>query len=203
MAIDMIEHNELGALAHSRIGGNTCFVDENHITPYRSFSSEEDFYNLFGSKKRKDSIQDVRNEQNARWSKYKVDTCANVQKLIDEIGIDIEKTTKLMASTNAFYLQPQLETAREWEAKAKTIQSQMDCINVLAAEKQASDRASVLDTLTNISDTTVAKAKNDLSGISSKDKGSLETVGGVNKNILIYGGIGIAGLIVLALFLKK
>jgi len=99
MAIDMIENNELGALAPSRLGGNTGFVDENHVTPYKSFSGEEGFFNLFGSQKRKNSIQDVRNETDAMWAKYSTDTCEDLQKLLDAIAIHIETNTKLLAIT--------------------------------------------------------------------------------------------------------
>jgi hypothetical protein len=205
---DLLENSDLSALAHSRLGLKQFVNDgEKHVRKVKQHvaltGNSEEFFNLFGSKKRKDSIQDVRNEQNARWSKYKVDSCAGVQKLIDEIAIDIEKTTKIMASSNAFYLQPQLETAREWEAKAKTIQSQMDCVNKLAAEKQASERASVLDTLTNISDSTVAKAKNDLGlGISAKNEAP-QTIAGVDKKVVVYGGIGLAALLIIGLIGRR
>jgi len=90
---------------------------------------------------------------------------------------------------------------RNAQANAKMLQNQYDCINKLAQEKVAAERKSLLDTLTNVSDTTVEKAKGDLKGI---DMGTGEkTVGGVNKNLLIYGGVGLGALIVIALIFKK
>jgi hypothetical protein len=47
----------------------------------------------------------------------------------------------------------------------------------------------------------VNKAKGDLVGLDMG--GDTKTVGGVNKNLLIYGGIGIGALVVIALIFKK
>jgi hypothetical protein len=200
MAIDMIEQNELGALAPSRVGNDRCFVDEKSKN-YLGFTGEEDFYNLFGSQKRKASIAQVEKDANEKWSEYNTKTCGGIQLLIDDVQVEIERITKMMASNNGFDLPIQLKIARNAQANAKMLQNQYDCINKLAQEKVAAERKSLLDTLTNVSDTTVEKAKGDLKGI---DMGTGEkTVGGVNKNLLIYGGVGLGALIVIALIFKK
>jgi hypothetical protein len=200
MAIDMIENNELGALATSRVGNDRCFADEKTLG-YLGFTGEEDFYNLFGSRKRKNSIAEVQKNENEKWARYDTKTCGGIQLLIDDAQVEIERITKVMASNNGFELPIQLKIAREAQSNAKKLQNQYDCINKLAKEKVEAERKSLLDTLTNISDTTVNKAKGDLTGI---DMGTPEkTVGGVNKNLLIYGGIGVGALIVIALMFKK
>lgn len=200
MAIDMIENNELSALAPSRVGNDRCFVDEKSRS-YLGFTGEEDFYNLFGSKKRKDSIAQVEKDEKAKWDRYDTKTCGGIQLLIDDAQVEIERVTKMMASNNSFDLPIQLKYAREAQANAKKLQNQYDCINKLAKEKVEAERKSLLDTLTNVSDTTVNKAKGDLTGL---DMGGAEkTVGGVNKNLLIYGGIGLGALVVIALIFKK
>ena len=66
MAIDMIEQNELGALAPSRVGNDRCFVDEQTLS-YLGFTGEDDFYNLFGSKKRKNSVAQVEKDAREKW----------------------------------------------------------------------------------------------------------------------------------------
>ena len=200
MAIDMIEQNELGALAPSRVGNDRCFVDEQTLS-YLGFTGEDDFYNLFGSKKRKNSVAQVEKDAREKWEAYDMKTCGGIQLLIDDTQVEIETITKRMSNEKGFDLPIQLKFAREAQSRAKTLQNQYDCINKLAQEKVAAERKSLLDTLTNVSDTTVEKAKGDLKGI---DMGTGEkTVGGVNKNLLIYGGVGLGALIVIALIFKK
>jgi hypothetical protein len=200
MAVDMIENNELSALAPSRVGNDRCFVDEKSQS-YLGFTGEEQFYNLFGSQKRKQSIAQVEKDAKAKWAQYDTKTCGGIQLLIDDAQVEIERITKMMASNNGFDLPIQLKFARNAQAEAKKLQNQYDCVNKLAKEKVEAERKALLDTLTNVSDTAVNKAKGDLVGL---DMGTPEkSVGGVNKNLLIYGGIGLGALVVIALILKK
>jgi len=200
MAVDMIENNELSALAPSRVGNDRCFVDEKSQS-YLGFTGEEQFYNLFGSQKRKQSIAQVEKDAKAKWAQYDTKTCGGIQLLIDDAQVEIERITKIMASNNGFDLPIQLKFARNAQAEAKKLQNQYDCVNKLAKEKVEAERKALLDTLTNVSDTAVNKAKGDLVGL---DMGTPEkSVGGVNKNLLIYGGIGLGALVVIALILKK
>ncbi len=196
----MIENNELSALAPSRVGNDRCFVDEKSQS-YLGFTGEEQFYNLFGSQKRKQSIAQVEKDAKAKWAQYDTKTCGGIQLLIDDAQVEIERITKIMASNNGFDLPIQLKFARNAQAEAKKLQNQYDCVNKLAKEKVEAERKALLDTLTNVSDTAVNKAKGDLVGL---DMGTPEkSVGGVNKNLLIYGGIGLGALVVIALILKK
>lgn len=200
MAIDMIEQNELGALAPSRVGNDRCFVDEKSRS-YLGFTGEEDFYNLFGSQKRKASVAQVEKDARAKWASYDTKTCGGIDLLLQDAMVERERITKQMASGGGFELPIQMKIAVEAEANAKKLRNQYDCINKAEAEKKEAERKALLDTLTNVSDTAVNKAKGDLIGL---DMGTDEkSVGGINKNLLIYGGIGLGALVVIALIFRK
>ena len=198
MAIDMLEYNELGALAPMRIGGNTSFVDENDVTPCRSFTGEDDFYNLFGSKKRKDSVAQVEKDVAAKWSQYDTKTCGGIELLIADTQVEIERVTKMMASNNGFDLPIQLKGARNAQANAKALQNQYDCVRKAEEAKIEAERKSSLDALTKISDLTVDKAKQDILG-TDKSGGAA----GSNKKLLLYGGIGLGVLVAIALIARR
>ena len=198
MAIDMLENNELGALAPMRIGGNTSFVDENDVTPCRSFTGDDDFFNLFGSKKRKASVAQVEKDANEKWGQYDQKTCGGIELLIADTQVEIERITKMMASSKGFELPIQLSIARGAQANAKMLQNQYDCVRKAEQAKIEEERKSSLDALTKISDLTVNKAKEDLLGT---DKSG--SAGGSNKKLLLYGGIGLGVLVAIALIARR
>jgi hypothetical protein len=198
MAIDMLENNELGALAPMRIGGNTSFVDENDVTPSKSFTGEDDFYNLFGSQKRKQSVAQVEKDATAKWAQYDTKTCGGIELLIADTQVEIERVTKMMASNNGFDLPIQLKFARNAQANAKALQNQYDCVRKAEQAKIEEERKSSLDALTKISDLTVDKAKQDILGT---DKSA--SAAGSNKKLLLYGGIGLGVLVAIALIARR
>jgi hypothetical protein len=198
MAIDMLENNELGALAPMRIGGNTSFVDENDVTPCRSFTGDDDFFNLFGSKKRKESVAQVEKDVAAKWAQYDTKTCGGIELLIADTQVEIERVTKMMASNNGFDLPIQLKGARNAQANAKALQNQYDCVRKAEEAKIEAERKSSLDALTKISDLTVDKAKQDILG-TDKSGGAA----GSNKKLLLYGGIGLGVLVAIALIARR
>lgn len=198
MAIDMLENNELGALAPMRIGGNTSFVDENTPTPYKCFTGDDEFFNLFGSQKRKASVAQVEKDANAKWAQYDQKTCGGIELLLADTQVEIERITKMMASNNGFDLPIQLRIARNAQANAKMLQNQYDCVRKAEQAKIEEERKSSLDALTKISDITVDKAKQDLLGT---DKSA--TAGAGNKKLLMYGGIGLGALVVIALIARR
>lgn len=197
MAIDMLEHNELGALAPMRIGGNTSFVDENTPTPFKNFTGDNEFFNLFGSQKRKASVAQVEKDANAKWAQYDTKTCGGIELLIADTQVEIERVTKMMASNNGFDLPIQLRIARTAQANAKMLQNQYDCVRKAEQAKIEEERKSSLDALTKISDITVDKAKQDLLGTDTSADG------GSNKKLLLYGGIGLAALVAIALIARR
>ena len=194
----MLENNELGALAPMRIGGNTSFVDENDVTPCRSFTGDDDFFNLFGSKKRKASVAQVEKDANEKWEQYDQKTCGGIELLIADTQVEIERITKMMANNNGFDLPIQLKIARAAQANAKMLQNQYDCVRKAEQAKVEEERKSSLDALTKISDLTVDKAKQDILG---GDKGG--SAGEGNKKLLLYGGIGLGVLVAIALIARR
>lgn len=200
MAIDMIEQNELGALSASRVGNDRCFVDEKSRS-YLGFTGEEDFYNLFGSQKRKRSIAQVEKDARAKWASYNTKTCGGIDLLLQDAMVERERITKQMAQGGGFELPVQMKIVVEAEANAKKLRNQYDCVNKAESEKKEKERKALLDTLTNVSDTAVNKAKDDLLGLNmGKDE---KSEGGIPKNLLLYGGIGLGALVVIALIFRK
>jgi hypothetical protein len=172
-------------------GRNINFIDEQN--------PDEFYVNLFGSKKRKESIQGVIDDANKKWGAYALVTCDDAKKLFNDTQTEIALQTKLTATSNSFDILPKLQTARVWQAKAQNLKDNLDCDAKQAANDLAAANKLALDTATNLSDATVAKAATDLSG---KGTSATDTIMGVNKNLVIYGGIGIGALIVLALVFK-
>lgn len=204
MSRNMLENSELAALSHSRLGSNQ-FIDDFIVAQpkqFVGFVADDEFYNLFGSKKRKSSISNVVEDETAKWAKYDTSDCKGVQSLIDDTEIEIERVTKLMASSKGFELPIQLQYARNAQAKAKTLQNQYDCLAKDAAAKKEAARQESLTTLTNISDASVAKAKTDVLGLGGNDTAA-PTILGMPKNVVVYGGIGIGVLVVVALLFRK
>jgi hypothetical protein len=60
-----------------------------------------------------------------------------------------------------------------------------------------------LDTLTKLSDVSVSKAQAELQGLVPSDGGAKGDFVSKNKNLLIYGGIGVVGLVIIALILRR
>jgi hypothetical protein len=162
----------------------------------------DDFYmNLFGSKKRKQSIQQVKNDANKKWAAYPLVTCEDAQKLFNDTQTEIALRTKLLATSGAFDLAPKIEVAREWQSKAQNVKDSLDCDTKKAAAELEAANKKALETATQLSDVTVQKAAQDLAGTSSNNPTA--TIMGVDKNLVIYGGIGLGVLIVLAVVFKK
>lgn len=201
MAIDMIENNELGALASSRLGLRQ-FADDGKKYAHRNFTGDEEFYNLFGSKARKNSIQANVDAENAKWNQLPLKTCEDAQRMLDLTKADIETYNKIIAANDKDPFSPvRLRVAREWEGRARKKYVELGCAEKIAAVQKATDRKEFIDLQNKLADEQVQKAKADLEGLQSK-----LSVGGEgldNKKILLYGGIGVGALILIALILKR
>lgn len=186
MAIDMIENNELAALAPSRLG-------------LRQFADDE-FANLFGSQKRKDSLARTRAEENAKWRKYPLKTCEDAQTLLNLTLAEAESLNKIIAASPKDVFPPErLKVVRAWEAEARRKLVGSDCEAKAAAAAKAEREKATLETLTQLGDTSVQKAQSELRGLQSDGTSSpLNT-----QNILIYGGLAIAGIVVISLILRR
>ena len=214
MAIDMIENNDLGALAVGRLGDLNNFTDESK--GYKNFSGNEEvfqkidineeFENLFGSKTFKNNKEKAKNDAEAFVKKLPKTTCDDLSSSLDKLALYIEAETKQLGLAKGHvteYPKIRLGVARTAEADMKMKQLDKQCIAIAEKIQSEQKKADLIKTLTNVSEDSVQQAKKDLFGNqplyppppSGKDPSSL--LGGSNKNLLIYGGIGVVALILL------
>jgi len=207
MAIEMIENNDFGNFTAGRQGlksfpDEDCknyFGDENFYG-----ANKEEYHNILGNKMRKDSIANVKREQNEKWSNTPQKSCSDIKIALELVAIDIDKLTKQSASQTDFWIAPALEVAREWNANFRKMQSRMNCLEIEAEEKAAREKADTLKTLQSISDTTVDKTKTDILGLGIPETQTEgEKIFGVDKKLATYVGAGIGALLVFALILRK
>lgn len=207
MAIDMIEQSDFGNFSSGRLGLKS-FADEDSCANFdgsENFGMRgdlEQYFNLFGSRTRKDSIANVKREQDAYWGAKPQKTCADIKITLAENAIDIEKLTKLMATSKEFWVQPALETARKWQGEFKKMQARMNCLEIEAKEKAEREKAETLDTLKKLSDTSAEQIKKDISELSGKD-GQGQKIFGLDRNVVVYAGAGLGAILVFALILRK
>lgn len=223
MAIDMIENNEMGALAKSRLGDLHQFTDESQ--KFKNFTGEVGFFNpidpneefaeLFGSKTFKRHLADATKQAEDFVASLPKGSCDEIEKSLERLSVYIEGQTKELGLSKGHvteYPKNRLVVARRAEADLKMKQSSLDCINKKAQVESAAKKAELIQTLTNVSEASVQQAKTDLFGTptgqplynqANTNQGALSSVQsalGSNKNLLIYGGIGI---IVLILILRR
>lgn len=220
MAIDMIENNDLGALAKSRLGDLNQFTDDSK--KYKNFTGEVGFFNpldpneefaeLFGSKTFKDNKAKATKEAEDFVANLPKTTCDEIAKSLESLAVYIEGQTKELGLVKGHvteYPKNRLIVARRAEASLKQSQASMDCLSKKAQAESAAKKAELIQTLTNVSEASVQQAKTDLFGTptgqplyapASSGQGALSSVQsalGSNKNLLIYGGIGVIALILL------
>lgn len=190
MAIDMIENNELGVFTEGRLGLKQ-FTDEN-----RNYTGSEDFYNLFGSRNKKKST--LREQVRAKYDSFPTE-CANIQTSIDAISNDV---ATLLKQKSTLEQREKLDETNKVLGEFKNKQILQGCEAIKEAEKQEKERASTLETLTKLSDVSVGKAEAELKGLvpTTGEGGDFVKK---NKNLLIYGGIGVVGLVIIALILRR
>ena len=191
MAIDMIESNELAALAPSRLGLKQ-FADEG----FKNYAGGEDFFNLFGSRRRKKSA--IRDAVVAKYKDLPTD-CANIQTSIDIIANDV---ATLLKQKSNLQQREALDETNIILGQFKAIKVQNRCEEVKAEQKREQVKADTLKTLQELGDVSVQKAQAELQGLQAGTEGA---AGGQidTKKILIYGGIGLAVLVGIALILRK
>ncbi len=187
MAIDMIENNELGVFTEGRLG-------------FRQFADEtrsEDFYNLFGSRNKKKAT--FREQVRARYDSFPTE-CSNIQTSIDAISNDVATLLKQKVTLEQ---RERLDETNKVLGEYKNKQILQGCEALKEQDKQEKDRASTLDTLTKLSDVSVSKAQSELQGLIPSEGGGKGDFVRKNKNLLIYGGIGVVGLVIIALILRR
>jgi hypothetical protein len=217
----MIENNDLGALAVGRLGDLNNFTDENK--GYKNFAGNEEvfqkidineeFENLFGSKTFKNNKEKAKNDAEAFVKKLPKTTCDDLSSSLDKLALYIEAETKQLGLAKGHvteYPKIRLGVARTAEADMKMKQQDKQCIAIAEKIQSEQKKAELIKTLTNVSEASVQQAKTDLFGTpagqplyapATSGQGALGSVqnalGGSNKNLLIYGGIGVVALILL------
>jgi hypothetical protein len=192
MAIDMIENNELAALAPSRLGLNQ-FADDQWV--YKNYTGDENFYNLFGSRKKK-------MEKYTSWARAKFenlpDDCANIQKSIDIINNELQLLLKQKPTLN---IKTQVKETNQILAEFKRLQISQDCEKLEAEAKKVAEKQETLDTLTKLSDVSVGKAQQELSGLQGAEGG--DATQDQTKKYLLYGGIGLGAILLIVLLTRR
>jgi hypothetical protein len=194
MAIDMIENNDLGALAPSRLGLNE-FVDDNWA--YKNYTGEEDFFNLFGSRKKK-------MDKYTSWARAKFESlstdCGEVQKSIDIINNELQLLLKKKQTLN---VKTQIKETNQILADFKRAQIEQDCENKLAQTKAEKEKADTLSTLTQLSDISVGKAQQELAGLQAGAAPQDAASQAQMKKYLMYGGIGLGAVLLIFLIARR
>jgi hypothetical protein len=117
---------------------------------------------------------------------------------------EIETLNKRLAANNKDpFIPVWIRVTREVEGAARRMYVSLDCEAKLAAESKEAERKAILDTLTQTGDTAVQKAQTELQSLQSTFQKEAGSSGLDNKKLLTYGAIGIAGLIAIALILRK
>ena len=194
MAIDMIENNELGALAPSRLGLRQ-FADEKWV--YKNYTGDDNFYNLFGSRKAKI-------EKYSSWAKAKFENlptdCANIQRSIDIINNELASLIKQKPTLN---IKTQIKETNLILADYKKMQLEQDCERIAQEAKVAQEREQTLATLTQLSDVSVGKAQQELAGLQAGVSPEQAAADEQMKKYLIYGGVGLGAILLIFLIARR
>jgi hypothetical protein len=217
MAIDMIERTNEGAHAPSRLGNFQFADDSKH---FRNFTGGQDFFqgggedwaNLFGSQLNKQNKIKAREEAEKfvkalPASKTTNPSCDDLTYSLAQLQVYIEGQLKEMSSLKGHvteYYQIRIDTARKSETSFKLLQSKMDCINIQEKAKADAAKAETLNTLTNLSEKSIQNAKTDLLGVNEAlAQPSTTSAITSNKNLLLYGGIGVGAILLILLLRRK
>lgn len=222
MAIDMIENNDLGALAKGRLGDLNSFADESksfknfagNEEVFQKIDINEEFENLFGSKTFKDNKAKARAEAEAFVKKLPKTTCEDLKSSLDKLALYIEAQTKELGLAKGHvteYPKIRLGVARAAEADMKMKQEDKQCLAIAQKLESEQKKAELIKTLTNVSEASVQQAKTDLFGVPSgqplyapaSQGGGLTASLGSNKNLLIYGGIGLGAVLLIAMLRNR
>jgi hypothetical protein len=205
MAVDMLENNELAALAPSRLG-NKNFINDTAISGkkiYKNISQKEEFSNLFGSANRKKLVAKVK----GKWSNLNTD-CSNVDSNIALVEEDTAALIKRSATEKGYNLKSTKLIIQENQTALGDLKKfkATECARI-EAENKAVEEKKFEEKLIALADATVEKAKGEStksSGISGALSKAVDNVKKGNKNLLyIGGGILVLGVISYFIFRKK
>jgi hypothetical protein len=194
MAVDMLENNELSALAPSRLGMRN-FVNDRPYRGKRMPKQEErmeDFLGI-GNKKKRGKLVSAQSE---KWKSLPTDC----ESIASSIAIVEEDTTALVKST-ATQKGNTLKNTKALINENQRVLGELKQIKVgtectKAAEiKKAEDEKKFQENLVKLSEESVAKAKGEAETLTQKVSN--------NKNVLLIGGGVVAVGIIAYLIFKK
>lgn len=188
MAIDMIERNDLSALANSRVGGLKQFVDDKNL----NFVGHENYVSLFGSKKKKKSA--ARQQIQDKYRDLSIE-CPGINTSIETIESDLSilvgRSTSAKGSQKTVAREQIDETSKLLgEFKARAIK--LGCDKAILAAKEEQGKADLLSALSSYGSGSVEAAKKDLQG--GKNDGM--------SKWLLYGGIGLGVVLITVIIIK-
>jgi hypothetical protein len=201
MAIDMLENNELSALAPSRLGMKN-FINDKPMRGKKMPNQEEQFANLFGSKNRRKLASRVQ----GKWSSLPTD-CDKIDSSIKIVEEDIASQIKKSSTQKGYALKSTKIIIQESQMALGELKKlkEANCSTVIE-EKKAMEEQKFQEKLEKISEDAIAKAKGDVPASASAGQVVNKIVENVksNKNIyLIGGGILVLGLVSYFVFKKK
>lgn len=189
MAIDMIENNELSALAPSRLGLSQ-FVDES----YSNYTGGEDFFNLFGSRRRKKG--NIREQIRQEYANLSTD-CSNIQGSIDRVQADMFQLSK---EKNSLEKREGLSEMASILSSLKSKQIGQGCLQGGKKEDVTASKPS--DVV--LPSQTPSAAVPSPTGVSLSEPTLTEAAEKTAKNkTLLYVGLGVVALIGIALIVRK
>jgi hypothetical protein len=196
MAIDMLEDNELSALAPSRLGMKN-FINDKPMRGKKMPKQEEQFAYLFGSGNRKKLASRVQ----GKWSSLPTD-CDKIDSSIKIVEEDIASQIKKSSTQKGYALKSTKIIIQESQMALGELKKlkEVNCVAV-EIEKKAMEEEKFQEKLQKISEDAIAKAKGDTQGsFVSKFVENVKS----NKNIyLIGGGILVLGVVSYFMFKKK
>jgi len=186
MAIDSIEHNELGALGKSRLGGMKRFLDDKEV----NFFGKDDNVYLFGSRKKKKSA--YRQEIENKYNKLPTD-CGNIDDSIQKINSDISVLVGRTATARGgekLKVNEQLDESQRILGEFKSRRILLGCGKAEDKLEEEAQKKESLDILSKLGESSVLGAKQDLSK------------GEKTQKWIIWGGVGVAAILIVGIIIK-
>lgn len=183
MAIDMIERNELSALANSRVGGLKQFVDDKN----QNFVNANGYVDLFGSRKKKKTA--ARQAVEDKYMNFPAD-CSGIDKSIAVINSDLEI---LIGRSNTAKGQERMKVKEQIDETTKVLgefknrRIQLDCNKGDVAAQSEKNKSELADIVTQLGGADVPQNQ----GAKSP----------MNK-WLLYGGIGLGVVLIVVVLVK-
>jgi hypothetical protein len=187
MAVEMLENNELSALAPSRLGMKN-FVNDKPIRGKKMRNIEENFANLSGARKK--LVARVR----GKWASLPQD-CENIDNSIALVEQDTAALIKQSATLKGYKLKSVKLIIQENQATLGELKKvQIANCGSYESEKMAQEEKKFEQKLVALSESSIEKAKMEAESLGGKVKS--------NKNVLIIGGI-IVGLGIISYFIFR